>query len=141
VTADAFSREKRDVPQADVELVLSMQRPWRQDEKRDSRDWVRLPMRPAQLWVDDITYVTVIGGFAYVAVVLDAWSRRVVGYAISRSIDVRLTLAALAAAIEGRKAPTGCVHHSDRPICRDSLSRSPCHLRPGWLHGPARQSL
>jgi putative transposase len=61
-----------------------------------------------------MTYVTVIGGFAYVAVVLDAWSRRVVGYAISRSMDVRLTLAALATAIEGRKAPTGCVHHSHR---------------------------
>jgi transposase InsO family protein len=75
------------VPQANVELVLSMQRPWRQDEKRDSRDWVRLPMRPTQLWVADKTCVTVIGGFAYVAVVFDAWSRRVVGYAISRSID------------------------------------------------------
>jgi putative transposase len=57
---------------------------------------------PDQLWVADITYVTIIGGFAYVAVVLDAWSRRVVGYAISRSIDARLTLAALAAAIAGR---------------------------------------
>lgn len=69
---------------------------------------------PDQLWVADITYVTVDGGFAYVAVVLDAWSRRVVGYAISRSIDARLTLAALTAAVEGRKPPPGCVHHSDR---------------------------
>ncbi|WP_210237746.1 DDE-type integrase/transposase/recombinase, partial [Mesorhizobium sp. M00.F.Ca.ET.216.01.1.1] len=69
---------------------------------------------PNQLWVADITYVTVVGGFAYVAVVLDAWSRRVVGYAISRSIDARLTLAALTAAVEGRKPPPGCVHHSDR---------------------------
>ncbi|WP_156940068.1 IS3 family transposase, partial [Mesorhizobium sp. LNHC209A00] len=69
---------------------------------------------PNQLWVADITYVTVVGGFAYVAVVLDAWSRRVVGYAISRSIDARLTLAALTAAVEGRKPPSGCVHHSDR---------------------------
>jgi putative transposase len=73
-----------------------------------------IPDGPDQLWVADITYVTIVGGFAYVAVVLDAWSRRVVGYAISRSIDARLTLAALAAAIEGRKPPTGCVHHSDR---------------------------
>ena len=52
-----------------------------------------------QLWVADITYVAVAAGFVYVAVILDAWSRRVVGYAISRSIDVRLTLAALNAAI------------------------------------------
>jgi hypothetical protein len=43
------SRVKRDVPQANVELVLSMQRPWRQDEKRDSRDWVRLEADEADL--------------------------------------------------------------------------------------------
>ena len=69
---------------------------------------------PNQLWVADITYVAIVDGFVYVAVILDAWSRRVVGYAISRSIDVRLTLAALNAAIERRKPPPGCVHHSDR---------------------------
>ena len=46
--------------------------------------------------------------------ILDAWSRRVVGYAISRSIDARLTVAALKAAIARRKPPPGCVHHSDR---------------------------
>ena len=60
---------------------------------------------PNQLWVADITYVAIVEGFAYVAVILDAWSRRAVGYAISRSIDVRLTLAALNAAIESRKPP------------------------------------
>jgi putative transposase len=69
---------------------------------------------PDQLWVADITYVGVVAGFVYVAVILDAWSRRVVGYAISRSIDARLTVAALKAAIERRKPPAGCVHHSDR---------------------------
>ena len=69
---------------------------------------------PNQLWVADITYVAIVEGFAYVAVILDAWSRRAVGYAISRSIDVRLTLAALNAAIERRKQPPCCVHHSDR---------------------------
>ena len=66
-----------------------------------------------QPWVADITYVTIIGGFVYVAIILDAWSRRVVGYAISSSIDARLTLAALSIAVEGRR-PSGCVHHSDR---------------------------
>lgn len=69
---------------------------------------------PNQLWVADITYVAIAVGFVYVAVILDAWSRRVVGYAISRSIDARLTIAALKAAIELRKPPPGCVHHSDR---------------------------
>jgi putative transposase len=68
---------------------------------------------PDQLWVADITYVAILTSFVYVAVILDAWSRRVVGYAISRSIDARLTVAALKAAIARRNA-SGCVHHSDR---------------------------
>jgi transposase InsO family protein len=55
---------------------------------------------PNQLWVADMTYVAIVDGFAYVAVILDAWSRRTVGYAISHSIDVRLTVAALNAAVE-----------------------------------------
>jgi len=69
---------------------------------------------PDQLWVADITYVAIFAGFVYVAVILDAWSRRVVGYAISRSMDARLTVAALKVAIARRKPPPSCVHHSDR---------------------------
>ena len=69
---------------------------------------------PNQLWVADITYVAIAAGFVYVAAILDAWSRRVVGYAISRSIDARLAVAALKAAIRTRRPPEGCVHHSDR---------------------------
>jgi len=53
------------------------------------------PDGPNQLWVADITYVAIATGFVYLAAILDAWSRRVVGYAISRSIDARLTIAAL----------------------------------------------
>ena len=69
---------------------------------------------PNQLWVADITYVAITTGFVYLAVILDAWSRRVVGYAISRSIDARVAAAALKAAINARDPPRGCVHHSDR---------------------------
>ena len=69
---------------------------------------------PNQLWVADITYITITAGFVYLAAILDAWSRRVVGYAISRSIDARLATAALKAAIQSRQPPPGCVHHSDR---------------------------
>ena len=69
---------------------------------------------PNQLWVADITYVAIMNGFVYLAVILDAWSRRVVGYAISRSIDARVAAAALKAAIKARDPPRGCVHHSDR---------------------------
>lgn len=73
-----------------------------------------VPGGPNQLWVADITYVAITAGFVYVAVILDAWSRKVVGYAIGRSIDVRLTLAALRTAIEKRGPPPGCIHHTDR---------------------------
>jgi putative transposase len=71
-------------------------------------------MAADQLWVADLTYVAIVGGFAYVAIILDAWSRCVVGYAIGRSIDARLALAALKAAIERRRPRPGCIHHSDR---------------------------
>ena len=69
---------------------------------------------PNQVWVADITYIAIAAGFVYMAAILDAWSRRVVGYAISRSIDARLAVAALKAAIRARQPPKGCVHHSDR---------------------------
>jgi putative transposase len=54
----------------------------------------RLIDGPNQLWVADITYIAITGAFVYLAAILDAWSRRVVGYAISRSIDARLAVAA-----------------------------------------------
>lgn len=49
------------------------------------------PTGSNELWVTDLTYVAIAVGFVYVGVILDAWSRRVVGYAISRRIDTRLT--------------------------------------------------
>jgi putative transposase len=73
-----------------------------------------VPDRPNQLWVADLTYVAIPGGFVYLAAILDAWSRKVVGYAISRSMDARIAVAALKAAIKGRNPPMGCIHHSDR---------------------------
>lgn len=73
-----------------------------------------VPARPNQLWVSDITYVALPTRFVYVAIILDAWSRLIVGYAIGHSIDARLTVAALRTAIDLRKPPPGCIHHSDR---------------------------
>ena len=73
------------------------------------------PTGPDQLWVADLTSIRLLSGVVYPAVILDAWSRRVVGWAISRRIDADLALAAaLAAAIAGREPPPGCVQHSDR---------------------------
>src|SRR5947209_6080313 len=71
---------------------------------------------PNQLWVADITYIAIAAGFVYLAAILDDWSRRVVGYAISRSNHARLAIAALKAAIRARQPPRGCIHHSDRGL-------------------------
>ena len=73
-----------------------------------------VPDRPNQLWVADLTYIAIPGSFVYLAAILDAWSRKVVGYAISRSMDARIAVAALKAAIRNRNPPKGCIHHSDR---------------------------
>jgi putative transposase len=69
---------------------------------------------PDQLWVADLTYVAIATGFVYLAVILDAWSRRVVGYAIGRSLDARHAVAALERAVALRRPMPGCVFHSDR---------------------------
>ena len=77
-----------------------------------ARDGV--PDGPNQLWNGEITYVAVAAGFVYVALILDAWSRRVVRYAIGPSIEARLAVAALEAAIASRRPPSGCICHTDR---------------------------
>lgn len=69
-----------------------------------------------QIWVADITYVRLLRGFAYLAAILDAFSRKVIGYTISRTINRALTLNALKMAIEKRNPPAGCIHHSDRGV-------------------------
>jgi transposase InsO family protein len=75
-----------------------------------------VPLRPDQLWRADITYVRLPQEFIYLAVILDAFSRRVVGWALSRHIDAALTLTALRMAIAGRSVAPGLVHHSDRGV-------------------------
>jgi putative transposase len=73
-----------------------------------------VPKGPNQLWVADLTYIAIARGFVYLAVILDGWSRRVVGYAVACFMDARLTVAALRSAIDSRRPPAGCIHHSDR---------------------------
>jgi putative transposase len=69
-----------------------------------------------QLWVADLTYIRLGHEFVYLAVVLDAWSRRVVGWALDRTLAARLAVTALERAITGRQPQPGLVHHSDRGI-------------------------
>jgi putative transposase len=64
--------------------------------------------------IPGVTDIAIATSFVYLAAILDAWSRRMVGYAIGRRIDARLALAALKAAITSRAPPPGYIHHSDR---------------------------
>ncbi len=67
-----------------------------------------------QLWRADITYIRLQDEFVYLAVILDAFSRRVIGWALDRSLEDELTLAALRMALAHRVVQPGLVHHSDR---------------------------
>lgn len=69
-----------------------------------------------QAWVADITYIRLPAAFVYLACILDACSRRCIGWKLSRQIDTRLTLAALEMAIERRQPQIGLIHHSDRGV-------------------------
>jgi putative transposase len=67
-----------------------------------------------QLWVADLTYIRLRGEFVFLAIVLDAFSRKAIGWALGRTLETRLPLAALEAAIASRRPQAGLVHHSDR---------------------------
>jgi len=69
-----------------------------------------------QLWIADITYIRIQTGFVYLASILDAYSRRAIGYAISESIDTALTLKALRMAVNNRHPAPGVIHHSDQDV-------------------------
>lgn len=69
-----------------------------------------------QVWASDITYIRIANGFVYLAVILDLYSRKVIGWAISKRIDGDLTLDALNMAILRRRPPRGVIHHSDRGV-------------------------
>jgi transposase InsO family protein len=72
------------------------------------------PAAPNTAWVADITYLPTHEGWLYLAIVLDLWSRRIVGWSMSESIDTELALSALRMAIDTRRPALGLVHHSDR---------------------------
>jgi len=71
---------------------------------------------PNQLWIADITYIRLKAEFVYLAVVLDAFSRKVVGWSLARSLQARLPTSALERAIVSRQPPPGLVHHSDQGV-------------------------
>ena len=98
---------------------------------------------PNQLWVADITYVAITTNFAYLAVILDAWSRRVVGYAISRINRCTRGCCCTQGRHQCPRSTTG-LRPSFRPwiaIRLRNLSRRLTRVRLRSFHGPARQSL
>lgn len=115
-------------------------RPPTTDSRHSWRVWPNLarhlrPMAPNQLWVADITYVRLGEAFVYLAVILDAFSRKVVGWALADHLRAELALAALEMAIKSREIiPGGLVHHTDRGIqyaCGDYIERlQAAHIQP-----------
>jgi putative transposase len=82
-----------------------------------------VPSAPDQIWVADITYVHLARAFAYLAVILDAFSRKAVGWAFENTLDASLAVAALETALDARKPqPGSLIHHSDRGVQYASIA-------------------
>lgn len=74
------------------------------------------PKQVDQLWVADLTYIRLRTEFVYLAVLLDAYSRRVIGWALGQTLEAGLAVAALSMALRQRRPPSGLMHHSDRGV-------------------------
>jgi transposase InsO family protein len=82
-----------------------------------------VPSAPDQIWVADITYVHLARAFAYLAVILDAFSRKAVGWAFENTLDASLAITALDTALDARKPqPGSLIHHSDRGVQYASIA-------------------
>ena len=112
-------RVSRLMRRAGIQGISRRRRAWTTRRDRDTRPAPDLVERDFgapgadQLWVADITYVPTWAGFLYLAVVVDAWSRRVVGWAMANHLRTELVLDALNMALGQRRA-TGVIHHSDQ---------------------------
>ncbi|WP_370650472.1 DDE-type integrase/transposase/recombinase [Neorhizobium galegae] len=77
---------------------------------RSTRNSTATPARPNMVWVAEFSYIRIAASFCYLAVILDACSRKVVGRGLSKRLDTPLALASLHSAIENRRPPPGCIH-------------------------------
>lgn len=106
------------------DLLCTLQRAFKVLTTNSNHDYPRYPNLARdikltginQLWVSDITYIRISKGFVYLAMIMDAYSRKIIGYAISEKINTELALTALKQAIALRKPSAGCIHHSDQGI-------------------------
>jgi transposase InsO family protein len=116
-------------------LLCLRQRPFVPVTTQSDHGWEVVPnlvrgLRPSaldQIWVADITYVRLREGFVYLAVVLDAYSRKVVGWALDDHLRASLAVAALEQAVAARRPAAGLIHHSDRGV------QYACHEYRGLL--------
>jgi hypothetical protein len=91
---------------------------------------------PDMRWCGDVTYIKTWDGWAYLATVIDLYSRKVVGWATAAHMRTSLVIAALDMAIAARKPPAGVIFHSDRG-CQGGFNRSSQHLDSGGVDGQA----
>ena len=96
------------------------------------------PLAPDRLWLADITYVPTGEGWLYLAAVLDAFSRRVVGWAMADHLRTELVLDALGMALAARRPAAGLIHHSDRGCQYASLAFGQCLRAAGLLPSMSR---
>jgi transposase InsO family protein len=128
-------------------LLAIQPRAWVQttDSNHELKVYLNLAVRMQltginQLWIADITYIRLRAEFVYLAVVLDAFSRKVVGWALDRSLAAQLTVAALKQAIAQRQPRPGLVHHSDRGsqyACREYVGLLESHGMVPSMSRPA----
>jgi putative transposase len=123
----SLNRVARVMKQAGIQGVSrrkGVRTTWRGKEDAPAGDLVNRDFTatgPDQLWVADITYVPTWAGFLYLAIVLDVWSRRIVGWAMRTHLRTELVLEALNMALEQRR-PDGVIHHSDKGCQYTSLA-------------------
>ena len=111
----------------------------RDERQRPAPDLVKrefIAGGPNELWVADMTYVPTWASFIFLAIVLDVWSRRIVGWAIGEQMTAELVLAALNMALQQRK-PDGVIHHSDQGS-QGGFNRSSQYLQSWRCYGKTR---
>ncbi|TLN17234.1 IS3 family transposase [bacterium] len=151
VTA-ALKREGKEVNHKKVlkimresDLLCRVKRRWVKttDSKHPFRRYPNLVKglaisRLNQVWLSDITYIRIRTGFVYLAAILDAYSRKAIGYAVSTALDTALTLQALKMAIARRQPGPGIIHHSDQGVQYASVEYVEELKRHGFLVSMAR---
>jgi transposase InsO family protein len=107
------------------EEQLLVARKKRYTKTTNSKHWMKkypdlvqgkVPTRPQQLWVADITYIAMNGGFSYLHLLTDAYSKKIVGYHLSDDLSAAASLQALKMAVGQRQCLRGLIHHSDRGL-------------------------